>query len=120
VAVALRDNGVYHVEVVELASWKSIYRKDFKAFWLVLDLSLDGRQLAVMDSAEEADQLQIVDLDTGKLTNTFEITKSDVGDMFISAVEFGPAGDMFALAFSDGRIDIYNPEGKLLYDWQAH
>lgn len=120
VAVALRDNGVYHVEVFDLVSWKSIYRKDFKTFWLVLDLSLDGNQLVVVESAGDVDQLQVVDLDTGKLTNTIDIPKPDDGDVFVSAVEFGSAGDILALAYSDGKVEVYDPEGKLLYDWQAH
>lgn len=40
--------------------------------------------------------------------------------MFISAVEFGPAGDILALAVSDGQIGVYNLEGELLYAWRAH
>lgn len=120
VAIALRNNGIYHVEVLDLASGKSIYRKDFNTYWLTLDLSPDGRSLAVMMEVDDIGQLLVIDLETGKVASKFEIPKPEDGEVFISAVEFGPAGDMLALAFSDGRISVHNLEGALLHTWQAH
>ena len=111
---------MYHGEVVDLASGKSFYRKDFKTFWLVLDLSPDGRSLVVVSDTEETNQPQVIDIDAGKVSRAFEVPKPDDNNVFISAVEYGPAGDMLALAFSDGQIGVYNPEGKLLHTWQAH
>jgi WD40 repeat protein len=119
-AIALRTNGVYHVEALDLASGKSIYCKDFNTYWLVLDLSPNGNLLAVVMDAGETDQLQVIDLSTGKAVSTFEIQKSVGDEVFISADEFGPGGDMLALAFSDGRISVYNLEGEQLHTWQAH
>lgn len=120
VAIALRNNGVYHIEVLDLASGISVYRKDFSTYWLLLDLSPDGGSLVVVTDAGETDWLQVIDLETGKVASKFEIPKPEDGEVFISAVKFGPAGDMLALAFSEGWIEVYNLEGKLLHTWQAH
>lgn len=120
VVIALRNNGAYHVEVLDLASGKSLYRKDFNTYWLALDLSPDGRSLAVMLEVDDTDQLQVICIETGKAVSEFDIPKPEDGEVFVSAVEFGPAGDILALAFSDGRIGVYNMEGTLLHTWQAH
>lgn len=120
VVIALRNNGVYLVEVLDLVSGKSVYRKDINTYWLALDLSPDGRSLAVMLEVDDTDQLQVIDIETGKVASRFEIPKSKDGEVFISAIEFGPASDILALAFSDGRIGVYNLEGKLIHSWQAH
>jgi WD40 repeat protein len=73
-----------------------------------------------MMEVDDTDQLQVINLEAGKIGSKFEIQKPEDGEVFISAVEFGPAGDMLALAFSDGRINFYSMEGELLHTWQAH
>lgn len=119
-AIGLHDNGMYHIGVINLATGKSLYRKDFQSFWALLDLAPDGNSLAVLINQEDTVRLQVIDLRNGKVAKHFDLPLPATELDFVSAVEYGPAGDFLALANIDGWIEIRSPDGKLMYSWQAH
>lgn len=119
-AVGLRDNGIYHIEVIDLATSKSLYRKDFKSLWVLLDLAPDGNNLAMLVEQDDAVRFQVIDLPGGKIASQFDLPLPLIELDRITAIEFGTAGDFLALAYTDGRIEVRGLDGRLLHTWQAH
>jgi RNA polymerase sigma factor (sigma-70 family) len=113
-----RNNGA--VNIWDAASGKELRQLQFDAVYEgggVLDLSADGKRVAVGSAAEPRDggHIELWDVDTAKKIG------ASLGERFYHLARFSPDGKRLAAVYSFAQVELWDAATqKRLRSWQAH